>query len=123
MSLANLGKEFEWIKEELATRNFLQYVAFKQNESKEFDARDVIRLLDLFNVAEFPNDGTTYPLRAYTSKEGVLKHYPGGDDNGGKYSQNYERLRSILNDVLVLHDIISAQGRDLYNEGGGKKGG
>jgi hypothetical protein len=28
-----------------------------------------------------------------------------------------------LNDVLVLHDTIGAQGRDLYNEGGGKRGG
>jgi hypothetical protein len=123
MSLANLGKEFEWIKEELATKDFLQYVAFKQNESKEFDARDVIRLLDLFNIAEFPNNGNTYPLRAYTSKESVLKHYLGEDDNGKKYSHNYEKLRPILNDILVLHDTISAQGRDLYNEGGGKRGG
>src|SRR5207302_8201818 len=75
MSLADLGKEFDWIKEELEMANFLQHVAFKQNEAKEFDARDVIRLLDLFNIPEFPNDGTTYPIRAYTSKESVLKHY------------------------------------------------
>ena len=37
MSLANLGKEFDWIKEELEKKAFLQHIAFKQNEAKDFD--------------------------------------------------------------------------------------
>lgn len=123
MSLADLGNEFDWIKMELKKSDFLQYVAFKQNEVKEFDARDIIRLLDLFNITEFPNDGTTYPIRAYTTKEGVLKHYLAKDGNGTEYAENYKRLRPILNEVLVLHDTISRFGKDLYNKGGGKKGG
>ena len=28
-----------------------------------------------------------------------------------------------MNDILVLHDTVSANARDLYNDGGGKKGG
>ncbi|MBV9926532.1 MAG: AIPR family protein [Acidobacteria bacterium] len=122
MSLADLGNEFDWIKEELKRVDFLQFVAFKQNEVKEFDARDVIRLLDLFNITEFPNDGTSYPIRAYTTKEGVLKHYL-TEGGGLKYAENYKRLRPILNEVLILHDTISRYGKDLYNKGGGKKGG
>ncbi len=122
MSLADLGNEFDWIKEELKKADFLQYVAFKQNEVKEFDARDIIRLLDLFNITEFPNDGTAYPIRAYTTKEGVLKHYltKGG---GTDYADNYKRLRLLLNEVLILHDTISRYGKELYNKGGGKRGG
>jgi len=123
MSLADLGNEFEWIKEELAKKNFLQYVAFKQNEVKDFDARDIVRLLDLFNISEFPNNGTAYPIRAYTSKESVLKHYLMKEDGQKEYVDNYRRLCPILNDILILHDTISAYGRDLYNEGGGKRGG
>ena len=122
MSLADLGDKFDWIKEELKQANFLQYVAFKQNEMKEFDARDVIRLLDLFNITEFPNDGTAYPIRAYTTKEGVLKHYL-AKDGDADYAENYKRLRPILNEILVLHDTISRYGRELYNKGGGKRGG
>ena len=122
MSLADLGEKFDWIKEELTAGNFLQYVAFRQNEVKEFDARDIIRLLDLFNITEFPNDGTAYPIRAYTSKEGVLKHYL-ANDGGTHYTDNYKLLRPILNEVLVLHDTISRYGRDIYNKGGGKRGG
>ena len=122
MSLADLGEKFDWIKEELTAGNFLQYVAFRQNEVKEFDARDIIRLLDLFNITEFPNDGTAYPIRAYTSKEGVLKHYL-ANDGGTHYTDNYKLLRPILNELLVLHDTISRYGRDIYNKGGGKRGG
>lgn len=122
MSLADLGNEFDWIKEELKKANFLQFVAFKQNEVKDFDARDIMRLLDLFNITEFPNDGTAYPIRAYTTKEGVLKHYL-AEGGGVKYADNYKRLRPILNEVLILHDTISRFGKDLYNKGGGKKGG
>ncbi|MFN2455272.1 MAG: AIPR family protein [Pyrinomonadaceae bacterium] len=122
MSLADLGNEFDWIKEELKKTNFLQYVAFKQNEVKEFDARDVIRLLDLFNITEFPNDGTAYPIRAYTTKEGVLKHYL-AKSGVAENADNYKRLRPILNEILVLHDTISRYGKELYNKGGGKRGG
>jgi hypothetical protein len=122
MSLADLGNEFDWIKEELNKANFLQYVAFKQNEVKDFDARDVIRFLDLFNITEFPNDGAAYPIRAYTSKEGVLKHYL-VKDGDTDYADNYKRLRPILNEILILHDTISAGGREMYNKGGGKRGG
>jgi hypothetical protein len=123
MSLADLGKEFDWIKDELEKADFLRYVAFKQNEAKDFDARDVIRLLDLFNIIEFPNTGTAYPVRAYTSKESVLKHYLSKDNGNPEHSENYKKLRPILNEILILHDTISAEGRDLYNDGGGKKGG
>lgn len=122
MSLADLGNEFDWIKDELKKANFLRYVAFKQNEVNAFDARDIIRLLDLFNIAEFPNSGTEYPIRAYTTKEGVLKHYLAGDESV-KYADNYKCLRPILNEILVLHDTISRYGKDLYNKGGGKRGG
>ena len=125
MSLADLGKEFDWIKDELAKKSFIQHIAFKQNEAKEFDARDVIRLLDLFNIAEFPNEGTAYPIRAYTSKESVLKHFLSkGEDGQLEHEASYKRLRPILNDILVLHDTISANARDLaLHAGGGKKGG
>jgi hypothetical protein len=123
MSLADLGKEFDWIKEELQKKNFLQHVAFKQNEAKDFDARDIIRLLDLFNISEFPNNGTSYPIRAYTSKEGVLKHYLTKEGSTYTYVENYKKLSPILNEILILHDTISAEGRDLYNEGGGRRGG
>jgi len=122
MSLADLDDKFDWIKENLSGSNFLDYIAFKQNEIKEFDVRDVLRLLDLFNITEFPNNGSSYPIRAYTSKESVLKHYL-DKDKGKLYADNYKCLAPILKDILILHDTISADARDLYNAGGGRRAG
>lgn len=119
MSLADLAQQFSWIKEELQDTLYFDKIAFKQGENKKIDVRDILRLLDLFNVIEFRNDQTSsYPTRAYTTKEQVLKHYL--DKN---YSENYKKLRPILKDVLRLYDTISYQARDLYNEGGGKRAG
>lgn len=120
MSLAELGKEFDWIKAELEGTDFLHSIAFMQNEQKDYDARDVLRWLHLFNVYEFPNEGSSYPIQAYTSKESVLKHYL---DKKGGFKKNYEKLTPILRDILKLHDMISSEAYQLYNEGGGKRGG
>ena len=123
MSLADLDDKFEWIKDDLQGSRFIKYIAFKQNEQKDYDVRDVLRLLDLFNISEFPNSGDAYPIRAYTSKESVLKHYLEKDAQGRPFAENYQKLRPILKDILLLHDTIRAEARDRYNDGGGKRGG
>ncbi len=127
MSLADLDNKFDWIKEELEVAGLQTFIAFKQNEmiaeEKMYDVRDIIRLLDLFNIIEFPNNGVSYPVRAFTSKESVLKHYLDKDKNKLSYADNYKKLRPILKDILILHDTISAQARERYNDGGGRRAG
>jgi hypothetical protein len=120
MSLAELDNKFEWVKEELKKQKYERFVAFKQNEPKEYDVRDVLRLLHLFNIFEYPNSGVSYPLQAYTSKESVLKHYL---DNKNDYFQNYQNLKPILNDILQLHDLVSMEAPGLYNKGQNKRAG
>lgn len=116
MALADLSNEFRWIKDELREQPYFSEIAFTQNEDGEYDIRDILVMLEMFNIAKYPNDGTEYPIRAYASKESVLSDFR-------KKSGVDERLRPILTDILRLHDIISYQARDLYNAGGGKKGG
>lgn len=114
-SLENLKGRFEWIKEEIAGRPYRDDIAFRENDPGEIDIRDLLVVLDLFNVEEFPNDGTSYPTRAYGSKQAVLDNYV---DN----QEHYERLRPILNDVLYLHDLIHLQAWEMHNAAGGKAG-
>lgn len=115
MSLADLRKEFTWIKEELAAQQYQDQIAFRENENAPYDARDIVVILDLFNILDFPNDGAEHPIRAYTSKAQVLANYL-------KHRTNYERLRPLLKDILLLHDIIGMEARDKHNETGGKGG-
>ncbi|MDQ3705634.1 MAG: AIPR family protein [Chloroflexota bacterium] len=116
MSLLNLAERFTWIKDELSGEPYATRIAYTENAEGLYDVRDILVLLDLFNIFDFPNDGSSSPVRAYTSKENVLRIY---EANQGKF----EKLRPILKDILVLHDVISSTARDRYNEGGGRKGG
>jgi len=115
MSLANLEHHFDWMKAELKSEPYAEAIAFRENEDAIYDARDVVVMLDLFNIYAFPNDGQEHPIRAYSKKATVLDYYL---DNKGEY----ERLRPILKDILALHDTISLEARDLHNKTGGKGG-
>lgn len=115
MSLMELQNEFDWIKDELRDQRYANQIAYREGEIAPYDARDIIVLLDLFNVVDFPNDGTEHPVRAYTSKAQVLASYK------AKQKQ-YEKLRPILKDILILHDTISFEGREKHNAAGGKAG-
>lgn len=115
MSLMELKDEFEWIKNELRGEAYEKQIAYREGEVAPYDARDIVVLLDLFNIFDFPNDGSDHPVRAYTSKAQVLSNYK-------SKPKNYENLRPILKDILTLHDLIALDGRNKHNEAGGKGG-
>lgn len=115
LSLANLAGEFDWIRDTLKGEPYFREIAFKQNQPGSFDAGDILQILELFNVDMYPNSGSTYPVRAYSSKQKILESYL-------KNPQPFLRMRGILKDILVLHDTISHGALGLYNRGGGRKG-
>jgi hypothetical protein len=115
MSLMELQNEFEWIKEELHGQPYESQIAYREGENAPYDARDIVVLLDLFNIFDFPNDGSDHPIRAYTSKGQVLSNYKTGQ-------KPYEDLRPILKDILTLHDTIGIEGRQKHNAAGGRGG-
>lgn len=112
-SLDNLAGKFDWLKLQLP--EFEQTIAYKENERKPVDVRDVIALLSMFNVGLFPNNGSHYPTQTYSSKAKSLEWFC--DD---EKKQSYLALRPILKDILELYDYIRAKMRDTYNEQGGK---
>jgi hypothetical protein len=122
MSLANLQDRFGWIKDTIADEPYADKIAFRENEQspdKPYDARDLLVILDLFNISDFPNEEGDYPVRAFSSKAKVLQNYLDDCKKGGR---KYEMLQPILKDILVLHDTISLEARDLHNKAGGKAG-
>jgi hypothetical protein len=117
-SLDNLAGRFDWIKDELSKEPYFSTIAWRENESGEFDARDIISLLTCFNIDLFPNstdDGDSHPVVAYEKKSKALELFEQNPDS-------FERLRPILKDILVLHDMIRLESQRLYNEAGGKYG-
>jgi AIPR protein len=122
MSLANLEDRFDWIKQTIADEPYADQIVFRENEqdpNKPYDARELLVILDLFNIVDFPNDEGEYPLRAFSSKAKVLHNYLEDCKSGeGKYRM----LQPILKDILVLHDTISFEAGKLHNKAGGRAG-
>ena len=113
-SLANLEGKFEWIKEELKGMPYADSIAYKQNENKPVDIRDLFGLITLFNLDHF--DAQKHPKEAYTSKAACLTLY-------GEDPDSFKKLKPILKDILALHDYVHIASRKRYNqEKGGKAG-
>ena len=124
MSLANLQDRFDWIKETIADEPYADKIAFRENEgklNKPYDARDLLVILELFNITDFPNNKGEYPTHAFSSKTKVLLKYL-DDCKKGNGGAKYKMLQPILKDILVLHDTISLEARGLHNKAGGRAG-
>ncbi len=110
-SLDNLAGKFKWLKEQLPEYDGI--VAYKENEKKPVNVRDVIALFTLFNIGIYPNAGAQHPIQAYSSKIRPLELFD-------TKQETYRALRPILKDILGLYDYVRATMRDIYNDNGGK---
>lgn len=117
MSLDNLAGDFDWLKKIVEKQPYKDEIAWRENEDKEFDARDLVSLLTCFNVDLFPNVSDTQPVVAYEKKSAALRLFEDEDNK-----ESYKRLAPIVNDILILHDIIRADARSHWNEEGGSFG-
>jgi hypothetical protein len=115
-SLANLTNQFDWIKDLLASEPYAKKIAYRENEADAaYDVRDIVVLLEMFNVFDYPNDGEEHPTKTYNNKGEVLKNYLAD-------LAKYKKLGPILKDILVLHDTISLTARQYHNKEGGRAG-
>lgn len=110
-SLDNLAGKFEWLKEQLAEYDGV--IAYKENEKKPVNVRDVIALFALFNIGLYPNTSPQHPIQAYSSKVRPLELFD-------TRQETFRALRPILTDILGLYDYVRATMRDIYNDNGGK---
>ena len=94
MSLDNLGGRFQWMKDEIVGESYAGEIAWSENADGEFDARDLIALLSLFDVKYYPNDGDYYPISAYSRKSRELTRF---EDNPESFISMRPILRNVFN--------------------------
>ncbi|MBV6657432.1 MAG: AIPR family protein, partial [Devosiaceae bacterium] len=75
MSLDNLANAFQWIKHEIRHEPYYDSIAWSENDPGEYDARDIVSLLAMFNVDIHPNDGDDHPVYGYEKKSMALKAF------------------------------------------------
>lgn len=126
-SLANLDGHFEWLKDAIRGAPFEQEIAYKQFEEGEFTVTDVLCILDLFNIIDFPVEADKFPTRAYDSANRLLAAYiPAAEatkKDPAKAPHQWQKTKPLVLDILELHDLISSTGVTLYNQRGAKRGG
>ncbi|MCY3626726.1 MAG: AIPR family protein [Gammaproteobacteria bacterium] len=110
MSLDNLSRYFDWMQEilEVGGRNLANKIAWRENEEGEIDARDLVALLSLFNIEQYPNDGESHPISAYSRKAKELERFE-------KDRESYQRMSNIFKDILWLHDKIRQDYYQVWN--------
>lgn len=108
MSLANLGKRFDWIEDILKTTSYKEKISFKENQDGDFNIRDIISLMSLFNIERYP-DESNHPKIAYTSKARCLEDYLA-------HEASYRKIGPILKDILAFYDYVHVRGWELYTK-------
>jgi hypothetical protein len=124
-SIYNIDGVFDWLKKEVSGKPYENMIAWRESDSASYDVRDLISILELFNIFDFPNDVAKHPISAYEKWSVPLKKFADDFNDGyqkGKKHSKYYKLRPILHDALVLYDHIRHDFRDIHNDSGGRAG-
>lgn len=116
-TIAELEKRFDFIKNVLNKKPYFNKISFKQNEQKDIEVIDILRLMYAFNLAKFP-DHTSVGVSAYTSPKAVLNDFL-ADVKKAELSNTkseYEAIAKILPDIIELYDLIEKDAGCKYKE-------
>jgi len=123
-SIYDIDGVFDWLKTAIADEPYAKMFAWKESDSAEYDVRDLVGVLEVFNVFDFPVEEGKHPIAAYEKWSVVLdrfaKDFAANKDNlaGSKYY----RLRHLLLGGLALYDHIRRDFYTFHNDGGGAAG-
>lgn len=115
MSLDMLKGAFSWLQNELRDQSYYEQIAWRENDSGEYDARDIISFLLALNVELYPQDKTDCPVVAYSSKSKSLDMFESKGDS-------FLRMKDMVKDILILWDTISFEAAEIWNKDGAKFG-
>jgi hypothetical protein len=124
-SIFNIDGVFEWLKAEIEDKPYADLVSWKESDDRDYDVRDLIGILEVLNVFDFPNDAGKHPVAAYEKWSIPLQKF--GEDfqahraTGGKGGKYY-RLRPLLVDALGLYDLVRHDFYTMHNDAGGAAG-
>lgn len=123
-SIYNIDGVFDWLKNEIASESYRDQVSWKESDDADYDVRDLIGILELFNVIDFDNDEPKHPVSAYEKWSLVQDRFAADFEKHRDSLQNstYYRLRGLLKDALVLWDYVRHDFIEFHNEAGGAAG-
>jgi hypothetical protein len=64
-SIYNIDGVFEWLREDIDKQTYKDLFSWKESDDADYDVRDLIGLLEVLNIFDFPNDSGKHPVSAY----------------------------------------------------------
>lgn len=124
-SIFELDGAFESLKEIVKDQDWADEIGFKESDKKEIDVRELVSVLELMNVTDFPVRDSKHPIAAYEKWSAPLKKF--GDDYEDNRSdpskRKYAVFEPLLLDTLVLYDHIRRDFLRVNNESFGGRAG
>jgi hypothetical protein len=125
-SIYNKAGVFDWIKEITSKEQYANKISWSESDNQDYDVRDLIGVLEVLNVFDFPNDVNSgkHPISAYEKWSIPLNKFASDYDENKDHlkKSKYYRLRNLLKDGLVLYDLIRHDFREMRNDEGGRAG-
>ena len=126
-SIAELEDRFDIIKKVLQDEpKIMDRVIYKQNADGDIDITEILSILNLFNLEEYPNNQTeNYPIQSYSGKAKCTDRYIKLHRTLGESIENpYVKMSPIIIDIFKLYNRLETKMSEYYSQGnqGGRYG-
>jgi hypothetical protein len=103
-SLENLREHFAELQKVLAKETYANQIAYKMNEDKPIDVREILYYLAVFDRSEYDND--RHPVALFGRKEGIVREFADQAANKPGAGDSFRILISKAPEILRLRDLI-----------------
>lgn len=103
-SLENLREHFSELQQVLADQPYADKIAYKMNEDKAVDVREVLYYLAVFDCTEY--NANRHPVALFGRKEGIVRAFADQAANKPGAGDAFRTLISRAPDILRLRDLI-----------------
>lgn len=109
-SLENLRDHFAELQRVLSKESYADQIAYKMNEPKAVDVREILYYLAVFDCSEY--DEKKHPVALFGRKEGIVRRF--ADQAAHKEAgDSFRILISLAPEILRLRDIIEKRALEL----------
>lgn len=115
-SIYDIQGIFDSIKETIKNEDWAEDVAWRESDPGRIDVRDLISVMEAFNVIDFKASSGTHPIQAYEKWSVPLTKF--ADDfrnNTAPCRRKYAALEPLLIEALELYDRIRHDFRGIFN--------
>lgn len=108
IALFNLDDNFVDIKSAILNEPYADNIAYKDNENKDINVSELLRLMYAFDIKKYPDDSTA-PVQSYSGKAQVFKRY-----KEAFKTPFYKSLTKQLPVLTKLYDLIEYSLPSVY---------